>query len=57
MKIEQKYSHLNGLEWIMVHQAEAWPQTKKVIHAINVEQWRTKVSQTRAGKFLYSPTA
>jgi Restriction endonuclease BglII len=59
MKIEQKYSHLNGLEWIMVHQADIWKQIQRVVAGISAEQCRTKVSKekTKAGKLLYSPTA
>jgi hypothetical protein len=59
MKIEQKYSHLNGLEWIMIHQAEIWTQIQTVIGGISAEHCRTKVSKekTKAGKLLYSPTA
>ena len=59
MKIEKTYSHLNGLEWILVHQPATWKQIEEVIAGIDAESCRTKVSKEKdkAGQLLYSPTA
>lgn len=57
MKIAEKYSHLNGLEFLLVHKPELWQEIETVIHSINAEKCKTKVSKekTKSGKLLYSP--
>jgi hypothetical protein len=57
MKIIETYSHLNGLEFLMVHQPKLWQEIKKVIAAVDAEGCKTKVSKekTKTGKLLYSP--
>ncbi|GHV48063.1 hypothetical protein AGMMS49546_38280 [Spirochaetia bacterium] len=57
MKIVEKYSHLNGLEYLMVHKPELWIEIENVIKNVNAEKCKTKVSQekTMKGKLLYSP--
>lgn len=57
MKIAQKYSHLNGEEYLIVHHNELYKEIKKVIASINADDFRTKVSKekTKIGNKLYSP--
>jgi hypothetical protein len=57
MKISETYSHLNGLEFLLVHKPKLWEEIKAVIQAIDAEQCKTKVSKekTMKGKLLYSP--
>ncbi len=59
MKIAAQYSHLNGLEFLLVHQPELWEEIQHVIGAVDAEQCRTKISRekTKRGKKLYSPKA
>lgn len=59
MKIIQTYSHLNGLEFLLVHKPILWKEIKAVIKAIDAEACRTKVSNEKGmkGKLLYSPIA
>lgn len=57
MKIVETYSHLNGLEFLIVHQPKLWGEIKKVIAAVDAESCKTKVSKekTMQGELLYSP--
>ena len=57
MKIVEKYSHLNSLEFLLVHKPELWQEIKSVIHSIDAEKYKTKISKekTKSGKLLYSP--
>ena len=57
MKIIEKYSHLNGLEFLIVHKPRLWDEIQKVIASIDAEKCKTKVSKekTMKGKLLYSP--
>ncbi len=57
MKIVEKYSHLNGLEFLLVHKPELWKEIETVIQSIDAETCKTKISKekTKAGKILYSP--
>jgi hypothetical protein len=57
MKIVEKYSHLNGLEFILVHKPELWKEIENVINAVDAEKCKTKVSKekTMKGALLYSP--
>jgi predicted transposase YbfD/YdcC len=57
MRIVQYYSHLNGLEYLLVHKPELWKEIITVIEAVDAKQHRTKISQekTMHGKLLYSP--
>src|SRR4030042_4736024 len=59
MKIIETYSHLNGLEFLLVHKPRLWEETKKVITAVDAKACKTKVARekTRKGKLLYSPVA
>ena len=57
MQIKATYSHLNGLEFLMVHHQELWDEAQQVIAEVDAEACRTKVSRekTMAGRLLYSP--
>jgi len=57
MNIVETYSHLNGLEFLIVHKPGLWEEIKKVIGLVDAESCKTKVSKekTMKGKLLYSP--
>ncbi len=57
MKIAATYSHLNGLEFLLVHQANLWAEIQQVIASIDAEAHKTKVSKEKRmlGRMLYSP--
>ena len=57
MKIIEKYSHLNGLEFLLVHKKYLWDEIEKVIKSIDAEKCKTKISKekTKKGQLLYSP--
>lgn len=57
MKIAETYSHLNGLEFLLVHKPKLWKEIQGVISAVNDQECKTKVSKekTMKGKILYSP--
>ena len=57
MKIAQKYSHLNGEEYLIVHHNDLYKEIKSIIEKINAEEFKTKVSKekTKKGLSLYSP--
>ena len=57
MKIVQTYSHLNGLEYLLVHKKRLWTEIKQVIAQVDATKCKTKVSEekTMKGKLLYSP--
>ncbi|HOW30514.1 MAG TPA: BglII/BstYI family type II restriction endonuclease [Bacteroidales bacterium] len=59
MKIVQKYSHLNGEEYLIVHHQMLYNEIESVIHAIDASQFLIKQSKekTMQGKMLYSPIA
>ncbi|MDI6753245.1 MAG: BglII/BstYI family type II restriction endonuclease [Thermodesulfobacteriota bacterium] len=57
MKIIEKYSHLNGLEFLLVHKPNLWQEIQSVIASVQADKCRTKVSKekTMKGELLYSP--
>ena len=57
MKIAEIYSHLNGLEYLLVHKKKLWEELKKVVSSVDAEKCKTKKSKekTKRGKTLYSP--
>jgi hypothetical protein len=57
MKIAETYSHLNGLEFLLVHKPFLWKEIQDVISAIDAEKCRTKISKekTMKGEILFSP--
>jgi len=59
MKIAETYSHLNGLEFLIVHKPTLWTEIQEVITAVDAAKCKTKVSKekTMQGQLLYSPIA
>jgi hypothetical protein len=59
MRIVTYYSHLNGLEFLLVHKPQLWDEIKAAIASLDAEECRTKVSKekTMKGKMLFAPTA
>jgi hypothetical protein len=57
MKIVQTYSHLNGLEYLLVHKRKLWNEVRLVIQSVDGNVCKTKVSKekTMSGELLYSP--
>jgi len=57
MKIAATYSHLNGLEYLLVHKPTLWDEIESVIAAVDATRCRSKVSREKrtAGKLFYSP--
>jgi len=57
MKIAQKYSHLNGEEYLIVHHKNLYDEIIEVISDVNANEFKTKISKekTKKGKKLYSP--
>ena len=57
MRVVETYSHLNGLEFLLVHNPELWEEVKEVIARVDAEACKTKVSRerNRVGDLLYSP--
>jgi len=59
MKIAQTYSHLNGLEFLLVHKARLWKEIRSVVSSVDAAACRTKISKekTMKGQLLFSPIA
>lgn len=57
MRIVEQYSHLNGLEYLLVHKPQLWDEIQRVIAGIDAEACRTKVSKEKRTKdqVFYSP--
>jgi len=57
MKIAQKYSHLNGEEYLIVHRKKLYEEIVTVIENIDANKFLTKESRekTMKGKILFSP--
>ncbi|MGQ9822826.1 MAG: BglII/BstYI family type II restriction endonuclease [Thermogutta sp.] len=57
MKIANTYSHLNGLEYLLVHKPALWEEIQAVIAAVDANHCRTKVSREKRKKeqLLFSP--
>jgi hypothetical protein len=58
MRIAQKYSHLNGEEYLIVHHSNLYKEIIDVIGAVDASLYLTKESKekTKKGAMLYSPT-
>jgi len=59
MKIIEKYSHLNGEEYLLVHHKNVYKEITDIIQSVDTDRFRTKVSKekTMKGKLLYNPDA
>lgn len=57
MKTCETYSHLNGLEFLLVHKRKLWKEVQDVIVNVDAEKCKTKISKEKGmkGKLLYSP--
>lgn len=57
MRIVETYSHLNGLEFLLVHKRELWKEIKSVVKVVDAQKCKTKVSREKGmkGKLLFSP--
>lgn len=57
MNIAATYSHLNGLEYLLVHKPGLWQEVRAVIAQVDAEACRTKVSKEARmkGQLKYSP--
>jgi len=57
VKIAETYSHLNGLEFLLVHKPSLWKEIQSVIADVSANKCRTKVSKekTMKGELLFSP--
>jgi len=57
MQIAQTYSHLNGEEYLLVHQPKLYDEIKDVIDNIDATMFLTKVSKEakKMGNNLYNP--
>jgi molybdate-binding protein len=45
MKINKKYSHLNGEEYLIVHHNNLYKEIKDIIKNIDAEKIKTKISR------------
>lgn len=59
MKIAETYSHLNGLEFLLVHKRKLWKEIENVVTSIDALACQSKVSKEKRmrGKRLFSPIA
>ena len=57
MRIVEKYSHLNGEEFLIVHHPDLWDEVIEVIESVDIRPFKTKVSKEKRnkGKLLYAP--
>ena len=57
MRIVNQYSHLNGLEFLLVHKPKLWKEITSVIQDLDADSCHTKVSKEKRtiDKVLYSP--
>ncbi len=57
MRIAAKHSHLNGLEFLMIHKPVLWDEIINVITSLDAALCRTKVSKEARtkDKLLYAP--
>ena len=57
MQIAAYYSHLNGLEFLHVHQPNIWKEINAVVKSVDASKCKTKVSKEKdmVGDVLYAP--
>jgi len=57
VEIVEKYSHLNGEEYLIVHHNDTYEEIKEVICTIDANEFKTRVSKEggKIGKLLYNP--
>jgi len=57
LRIEAIYSHLNGHEWLLVHQKKIWNEIEETISRVDANKYKTKISKEKGmqGKQLFAP--
>jgi hypothetical protein len=57
VQIVRQYSHLNGLEFLLVHHQSLWAEIQSVITGLDASTCMTKVSREKRtmGQMFYSP--
>lgn len=57
MRIVETHSHLNGLEYLLVHKPHLWDEIKDTIAAVDAHALTKKISQEQSmvGKKLFAP--
>ena len=50
MKIAQKYSHLNGEEYLIVHRNNLYTEIKDIIKSVHADDYKTKISKEKTKK-------
>lgn len=57
MKIAETYSHLNGLEYLLVHHPGLWSEIQQVIVGVDANRLKTKVSNEARmkGQLKFNP--
>lgn len=57
MRIAYKYSHLNGMEWLLYHHPRLWDEIVDAIESTDASKCLTKVSKEKRmkGEVKYSP--
>jgi hypothetical protein len=57
VRIVALHSHLNGHEWLLVHEKKIWKEIEATIGAIDGTKFKTKISQekTMHGRALFAP--
>jgi hypothetical protein len=57
VKIERFHSHLNGHEWLLVHERSMWREIESTIAGVDADDLKTKISRERtmSGRMVYSP--
>ena len=47
MRIAARYSHLNGLEYMLVHHSDLWDEVQDAIESVDAEACKTKISKEK----------
>src|SRR5579863_832740 len=57
LRIEKIYSHLNGHEWILVHQPKVWKNIEDTVARVDATKYKTKISKEKGmhGTHVYAP--
>lgn len=57
MNIGATHSHLNGLEWMLVHEQKNWNEIVGIVESVDATKHRTKISKekTMRGRQLFAP--
>ena len=57
MRIEKIYSHLNGHEWLLVHERKISSEIEEVVAKVDANKYKTKISKEKGmrGKHLFAP--